>query len=227
MATFEELKKMRGNNSINKLQNELEKLKKKREEDTRFWKLTRDTTGNGAALIRFLPAPGDEDLPFVRYYSHGFEGPNGWYIENSLTTLDQPDPAQEYVRTLYKKKEAGDPIAESILKSEKKNPKRKTHFVSNILMINDPNNPENNGKVFLFKYGTKIYDKWYQAMNPEVNPLTKKAPKSLDPFCPWLGANFLLRIRDVDSKPSYDLSAFELPSPIAEDDDAIKKVLSE
>jgi hypothetical protein len=178
--------------------------KSKYEADTRFWKPTLDASGNGSALIRFLPEPVGEDFPFVKVYSHFFKGPTGKvYAENSLTTLNQKDPVSEHNSKLWN----------SGVESDKKiarNQKRKLSHYSNILVINDPKNPENNGKVFLFKYGIKIMNKIQEAMFPPEDELDPKEP--LLPFDLWSGADFKLIVRSesgADGKyVNYDRSSF-------------------
>lgn len=178
--------------------------------DDRYWKLTRDDAGNGSALIRFLDAPKEEDWAWVRYFDHGFQGPGGWYIEKSLTTLGKPDPVSEYNRTLW----------QSDIKANKdqaRKQKRRLHYVSNILVVKDPKNPENDGKVFLFRYGKKIFEQLQVVMSPETDELTGETPEAINPFCMWEGANLKLRVRQADGYPNYDKSEFEDTSPIFED----------
>ncbi len=175
--------------------------------DDRLWKLEVDKTGNGYAVIRFLPAPNGEDLPFVKLYSHAFQGPGGWYIENSLTTLGQKDPVSEYNSELWNNgTDAG--------KETARKQKRKLTYVSNIYVVKDPANPENEGKVFLFKYGKKIFDKITAAMQPEFED-----EEAIDPFDFWQGANFKLKAKNVAGYRNYDSSEFAAVSPLIEDDD--------
>lgn len=211
--SFKDLKKARGVSSLSKINEELDKFNKgsgNREDDNRFWKPKTDKAGNGAALIRFLPAPEGEDLPFVRLFSHAFQGPGGWYIENSLTTLGQNDPVSEYNRDLWNTEIKAN---QEIVRKQK----RKLSFIANILVLKDPANPENDGKVFLFKFGKKIFDKLNDLMHPQEDALDKKEP--VNPFCPWEGANFRLKVRKVDGYPNYDQSSFDAPSPLFDGDD--------
>ena len=180
--------------------------------DDRLWKLDVDKGGNGYAIIRFLPAPNGEDLPFVKLYSHAFQGPGGWYIENSLTTLGQKDPVSEYNTQLWNNgTDAG--------KETARKQKRKLTYVSNIYVVKDPANPDNEGKVFLFKYGKKIFDKLSEAMNPHFED-----EKAVNPFDFWEGANFKLKIRKVDGYWNYDKSEFDSPTAIKSNDDEIQQV---
>ena len=178
--------------------------------DDRLWKLDVDKGGNGYAIIRFLPAPNGEDLPFVKLYSHAFQGPGGWYIENSLTTLGQKDPVSEYNTELWNNgTDAG--------KETARKQKRKLTYISNIYVVKDPANPENEGKVFLFKYGKKIFDKLTAAMQPEFED-----EEAIDPFDFWQGANFKLKAKNVAGFRNYDSSEFAAVSPLLDDDDALE-----
>jgi hypothetical protein len=178
--------------------------------DDRLWKLDVDKGGNGYAIIRFLPAPNGEDLPFVKLYSHAFQGPGGWYIENSLTTLGQKDPVSEYNTELWNNgTDAG--------KETARKQKRKLTYISNIYVVKDPVNPENEGKVFLFKYGKKIFDKLTAAMQPEFED-----EEAIDPFDFWQGANFKLKAKNVAGFRNYDSSEFAAVSPLLDDDDALE-----
>ena len=180
--------------------------------DDRLWKLDVDKSGNGYAVIRFLPAPNGEDLPFVKLYSHAFQGPGGWYIENSLTSLGQKDPVSEYNTTLWNNgTDAGKELA--------RKQKRKLTYISNIYVVKDPSNPENEGKVFLYKYGKKIFDKLTAAMQPEFED-----EEAIDPFDFWLGANFKLKAKNVAGYRNYDSSEFAAPSPLLDDDDAMESL---
>ena len=169
-----------------------------------------DKTGNGYAVIRFLPAPDGEDLPWVKMYSHGFQGPGGWYIENSLTTIGQKDPVSEYNRTLWN---SGNDKDKEIVRKQK----RKLSYYANIYVVKDPANPANDGNVFLFKFGKKIFDKIMAAMQPEFEDETP-----INPFDFWQGANFKLKIRKVDGYWNYDKSEFDSPSALLDDDDALE-----
>jgi hypothetical protein len=221
MSNFSALKKSSAD--IGRLTREIEKINapqsNDREADNRFWTLTRDKAGNGSAVIRFLPAPavdGDDALPWVRYFDHGFKGPTGkWYIENSLTTIGQKDPVSEYNSALWN---ASSDDA-SWQRKQARDQKRRLHYVSNIMVIKDPSNPENEGKVFLFKFGKKIFDKITLAMNPQYpdDPV-------VNPFDLWKGANFKLRTRMVAGYLNYDQSTFEAPSALSDDDAELEKV---
>ena len=180
--------------------------------DDRLWKLDVDKSGNGYAVIRFLPAPNGEDLPFVKLYSHAFQGPGGWYIENSLTTLGQKDPVSEYNSELWNNgTDAG--------KETARKQKRKLTYISNIYVVKDPANPENEGKVFLYKFGKKIFDKLTAAMQPEFED-----EEAIDPFDFWQGANFKLKAKNVAGYRNYDSSEFAAPSPLLDDDDAMESL---
>jgi len=181
--SFKDLKKQSKLGSLTaKLVKEVEKMNNTGgNTDDRIWKLDVDKSGNGYAVIRFLPAPEGEDLPFVKLYSHAFQGPGGWFIENSLTTLGQKDPVSEYNSLLWNNgTDAG--------KETARKQKRKLTYVSNIYVVKDPANPENEGKVFLYKYGKKIFDKLTAAMQPEFED-----EEAIDPFDFWQGANFKLK----------------------------------
>lgn len=207
MVDFSALKKSRQSN-FDKLTTELTKLNTpQNSEDTRFWRPEVDKAGNGYAVIRFLPAPGGEDIPFVRVWDHGFQGPGGWYIEKSLTTLGQKDPVSEYNTQLWNNgTEAG--------KEQVRKQKRRLTYISNVYVIKDTAHPENEGKVMLFKYGKKIWDKLNLAMNPEFEDETP-----INPFDLWDGANFKVKIRNVEGYRNYDKSEFDTPGPLASDDE--------
>jgi len=178
--------------------------------DDRLWKLECDKSGNGYAVIRFLPAPDGEDLPFVKLYSHAFQGPGGWYIENSLTTLGQKDPVSEFNTTLWNNgTDAG--------KETARKQKRKLTYIANIYVVKDPTNPENEGQVFLYKFGKKIFDKITAAMQPEFED-----EEAIDPFDFWQGANFKLKAKNVAGYRNYDSSEFAAQSPLLDDDDALE-----
>lgn len=221
MTNFATLKK--SSTSLDRLAKEIEKLNSpattERTEDTRFWKLERDKSGNGSAVIRFLPAPevdGDDALPWVRIFDHGFKGPTGkWYIENSLTTLNQKDPLSEYNSKLWNASSDDN----SPERKQARIQKRRLHYISNILVVSDPKNPENEGQVKLFKYGKKIFDKITLLMNPEF-----EGDKPVNPFDMWNGANFKIRIRTVEGYPNYDQSIFAEPSAISDDDGKLEKL---
>jgi hypothetical protein len=218
MVDFARLKAMRGEQSLSALTSELEKLNAKyeRKNDERFWTPTVDKVGNGYAVIRFLPAPGDEEVPFVRIFDHGFKGPSGsWYIENSLTTIGQKDPVSEVNSALWNSGVESD-------KDTARKQKRRLHFISNIYVVEDHGNPENNGKVFLFKYGKKIFDKLNEVMNPQFPD-----EKPLNPFDFWEGANLALKIRNVEGYRNYDKSAFMNLSVLHKDDSKLEMIHSQ
>ena len=180
--------------------------------DERFWKPELDKSGNGYAVFRFLPAVKGEDLPWARLWSHAFQGPGGWYIENSLTTLNKKDPVSESNSLLWNSGvEADKEIATKR--------KRKLSYIANILVVNDAKHPENEGQIKLFKFGKKIFDKITEAMKPEFED-----EKPINPFDFWEGANFKLKIRKVDGYWNYDKSEFDSPSPIKSNDDEIQQV---
>jgi hypothetical protein len=215
-TTFSQMKSAR-KSSFNKLNDELNKMQsggaQQSGPDTRFWQPTVDKFGNGQAVLRFLPAPKDEDVPFVRIFSHGFKGPSGsWYIENSRTTIGESDPVAELNGKLWNSGVEAD-------KETARQQKRRLHFISNILVIKDPANPENEGKVFLFKYGKKIFDKLNDLMNPAFDD-----EEPVNPFDFWEGANFRLRIRQVEGYRNYDKSDFSEPSPLSDDDAMLEKI---
>ena len=191
------------------LQKQLEKTTQVGTVDERFWKPSPDKAGNAFAIIRFLPAGDGEDMPFVKLYSHAFQGPGGWYIENSLTTLNQKDPLGEYNRELWN---SGD----DSLKDQVRKQKRKLQYYSNIYVVKDPSNPENEGKVFLFKYGKKIHDKIMDVVNGDE----LEGREGINPFDFWTGANFKLRMKKVAGYPNYDSSEFESPGTLGDLDDA-------
>ena len=210
--SFANLKKQSKLGSLTqKLVKEVEKMNNNGASgDDRLWKLECDKSGNGYAVIRFLPAPDKEDLPFVKLYSHAFQGPGGWYIENSLTTLGQKDPVSEYNTTLWNNgTDAG--------KDAARRQKRKLTYISNIYVVKDPANPENEGKVFLYKYGKKIFDKLTAAMQPEFED-----EEAIDPFDFWQGANFKLKAKNVAGYRTYDSSEFTAVTPVLDDDDALE-----
>jgi len=187
---------------------------KNKYQDDRLWKPELDKTGNGYAVIRFLPAPEGEDLPWQRVWSHAFQDVGGWYIENSLTTLNHKDPVSEENTRLWNTGVDSD-------KEIARKRKRKLSYYANILVVSDPKHPENEGKVFLYKFGKKIFDKITEAMQPAFED---EAP--INPFDFWKGANFKLKIRKVDGYWNYDKSEFEGVSAIANDDAKIKTIWS-
>ena len=198
--SFANLKSSRGS-SIDKLVKAAEAVSTKAEtksyDDDRFWKPTRDKAGNGYAVIRFLPAKEGEDLPWVRYWDHGFKGPTGlWYIENSLTTIGQDDPVSEANSVLWNSGRDED-------KATARDRKRRLHYASNILVVSDPANPQNEGKVFLYKFGKKIFDKIMDVMQPQFAD-----EQPVNPYDFWEGADFKLKIRKVEGWVNYDKSEF-------------------
>ena len=212
---FSDLKKQSKLGSLTaKLVKEVEKMNTSGtgSSDDRVWKLDVDKSGNGYAVIRFLPAPDGEDLPFVKVYSHAFQGPGGWLIDQCLTTLNQKCPVCEHNSTLWNNgTDAGKEVA--------RKQKRKLTYVSNIYVVKDPANPENEGKVFLFKYGKKIFDKLTAAMQPEFED-----EEAIDPFDFWQGANFKLKAKNVAGYRNYDSSEFANPSALLDDDDALEAI---
>lgn len=214
--SLQKLKNRRGN-SIDKLVSAAESIQntQKSYTDERLWKPTVDKSGNGYAVIRFLPAPDGEDLPWARYWDHGFQGPTGrWYIEKSLTSINQPDPVSEMNSKLWNSGNDAD-------KETARKRKRRLHYVSNIYVVSDPANPENDGKVFLFEYGKKIFEKLTEAMQPQF---VDEQP--INPFDLWEGADFKLKIRNVDGYRSYDRSEFANPEPLSDSDSELEEVYS-
>ena len=210
---LEALKKSKSNFDV--LTKQLEKTIDKPEtknkyQDDRFWKPELDKSGNGFAVLRFLPAVEGEDMPWQRVWHHAFQGPGGqWYIENSLTTLNKKDPVSEENTRLWN---TGIEADKEIARKRK----RKLQYYSNVLVVSDPKHPENEGKVFLFKYGKKIFDKITEAMNPQFED-----EKAVNPFDFWEGANFKLKIRKVDGYWNYDKSEFEQVSRVKPSDEEI------
>ena len=212
--SFSDLKKQSKLGSLTaKLVKEVEKMNNSTSSgDDRVWKLECDKSGNGYAVIRFLPAPNGEDLPFVKLYSHAFQGSGGWYIENSLTTLNQKDPVSEINTELWNNgTDAGKELA--------RKQKRKLNYISNIYVVKDPANPSNEGKVFLYKYGKKIFDKLTAAMQPEFED-----EQAIDPFDFWQGANFKLKAKNVAGYRNYDSSEFAAQGALLDDDDAMEAI---
>ena len=186
--------------------------KQNKYQDERLWKPELDKTGNGYAVLRFLPATSGEDMPWVRLWSHAFQGPGGWYIENSLTTLGHKDPVSEENTRLWNTGVESD-------KGIARNRKRKLSYYANVYVVSDPTHPENEGQIKLFKFGKKIFDKITEAMQPAFEDETP-----INPFDFWKGANFKLKIRKVDGFWNYDKSEFEGVSAIADNDDNIKAI---
>ena len=185
---------------------------KNKYQDDRFWKPELDKTGNGYAVIRFLPASEKEEMPWQRVWSHAFQDKGGWYIENSLTTLNSKAPVSEDNTRLWNTGVDSD-------KDIARKRKRKLSYYSNIYIVSDPKHPENEGKVFLYKYGKKIFDKISEAMQPQFAD-----EKAINPFDFWKGANFKLKIRKVDGYWNYDKSEFEGVTPVASEDANIKAI---
>lgn len=213
-TSLSELRKSRS--GFESLMKEVEKISNpqgEKQADDRFWQPVVDKAGNGYAVIRFLPQPSGEDFPYVRIWNHGFQGPGGkWYIENSLTTIGKSDPVSELNTELWN---SGSEANKEIARKQK----RKLIYISNILVIKDPANPENEGKVFLFRYGKKIFDKIKDLMSPQFED---EKPVNIYDFD--TGANFKLKIRNVEGYRNYDKSEFESPSPLFEDDDKLVQI---
>ena len=181
-------------------------------DDERFWKPELDKSGNGYAVIRFLPAPKGEDIPWQRMFSHSFQGPGGWYIENSLTTINKNDPVGEVNRRLWNSGSEAD-------KETARRQKRKLSYFTNIYVVADPKHPEHEGKVFLYKFGKKIFGKIMEAMQPQFDD-----EQAINPFDLWKGANFKLKIRKVDGFWNYDKSEFEAVAQLLPSDEELEKV---
>ena len=214
--SFASLKKSR-NKSLDKLLQETAKLneggKSSGGADERFWQPQVDKAGNGYAVIRFMPEPKGEDLPYIRTFNHGFQGNGGWYIENCPTTIGQECPACKKNNELWN---SGIEADKEIVRKQK----RRLTYMSNIYVVKDPANPENEGKVFLYKYGKKIWDKLNDVMNPDFED-----ENPVNPFDFWEGADFKLKIRKVDGYRNYDKSEFDSPSEFLDsDDDALETV---
>jgi hypothetical protein len=212
MSSFAQLKRNR--TDLDKLTKAIEATTQTAEagskDDTRFWQPEVDKAGNGMAVIRFLPAPavdGDDALPWIRVFTHGFQGPGGWYIDNCLTTINEKCPVCEHNNTLWN---SGIDANKDIARKQK----RKLSYVANILVISDPANPKNEGQVKLFKFGKKIFDKITEAMNPEFAD-----EEAINPFDMWEGANFKLKIRNVEGYRNYDKSEFADKSALLDGDD--------
>jgi hypothetical protein len=218
--SFANLKRNR--DSLDKLTKAIESTTQTAEagskDDTRFWQPTVDKSGNGMATIRFLPAPGidgEDGLPWVRKFDHGFQGAGGWFIDNCLTTLGEKCPVCEHNSTLWN---SGVEANKEIVRKQK----RRLSYVANIYVVSDPAHPENDGTVRLFKFGKKIFDKITEAMNPEFADETP-----LNPFDLWDGANFKLKIRNVEGYRNYDKSEFAGISALFDDDSKLEKIYSE
>ena len=211
------LSAMKKSNSLDKLLGaavqENKPQEKKSYVDERIWKPVMDKTGNGFAIIRFLPAPKGEELPWVKLWNHAFQGPTGqWYIENSLTTISQNDPVSELNTKFWNSGVESD-------KEIARKQKRKLQYYSNIYVVKDSANPQNEGKVFLYRFGKKIFDKIMETMQPAFEDETP-----INPFDFWEGANFKLKLRKVDGYWNYDKSEFETPSALFDKDDELEKL---
>jgi len=209
--SFADLKR-KSQNSFSNLTKELEKANSSSNADERFWKPSVDAAGNGFAIIRFLPAPDGEDVPWAKLYSHAFQGPGGWYIENSLTTIGGKDPVGEVNRRLWNSGSDAD-------KETARKQKRKLSYYANIYVVKDSANPENEGQVKLYKFGKKIFDKIMAAMQPEFEDETP-----INPFDMWEGANFKLKITNVAGYWNYDKSEFAAPTALSADDSQLEAI---
>ena len=216
MSNFANLKRQSGN--LDKLSQKIKEMGVSSEGADKsdvFWRPEVDKAGNGFATIRFLPAPevdGDDALPWVKIFSHGFQGPGGWLIDNCLTTKNQQCPVCEHNSTLWN---SGIEANKDIVRKQK----RKLNYVANVYIVSDPKHPENEGKVKLFKFGKKIFDKITEAMNPAFED-----EQAINPFDMWKGANFKLKIRKVEGYQNYDKSEFDSPSVLLNDDDELEKL---
>ena len=212
--SFKDLKKQSSLGSLTqKLVKEVEKMNNGGAGgDDRLWKPELDKTGNGYAVIRFLPSPEGEEIPWAKMYSHAFQGPGGWYIENSLTTTGSKDPVSEHNRELWN---SGNESDKDVVRRQK----RKLSYYANIYVVKDPTNPTNEGKVFLYKFGKKIFDKIMEAMQPQFDD-----EQAINPFDLWKGANFKLKIRKVDGFWNYDKSEFEAVAQLLPSDEELEKV---
>ncbi len=211
--SFSDLKKQSRLGSLtSKLVKEVEKMNTASGGDDRLWKPEVDKSGNGYAVVRFLPAPDGEDIPWVKMYSHAFQGPGGWYMENSLTTLGSKDPVSEHNSRLWNSGVDAD-------KEVARKQKRKLSYYTNIYVVKDPANPSNEGRVFLYKFGKKIFDKIQEAMQPEFED-----EDAINPFDFWAGADFKIKIKKVAGFWNYDSSEFAAPAPLLDDDEALEAV---
>jgi len=210
--SFNELKRSRG--GFDKLQTALEETAEttKSFKDDRYWRPELDKSGNGYAVIRFLPASHGEELPWIQYWDHGFQGPGGWFIDKSLTTLNKACPVSEYNTSLWN-------TGDEVKKDQARKQKRRLHYVANIMVVSDSKHPEYEGKVMLFRFGKKIFEMLKDVMQPQFEDETP-----INPFDLWEGANFKLKVRKVDGYWNYDKSEFANTSPLAEDDDELESV---
>jgi len=216
--SFANLKSSRGS-SIDKLVKAAEAVSESKQDtksyvDDRFWKPTQDKAGNGYAVIRFLPAKEGEDLPWVRYWDHGFKGPTGlWYIENSRTSINQDDPVSEMNSVLWNSGREED-------KQTARDRKRRLHYISNVLIVSDPENPQNEGQVKLYRFGKKIFDKIMDVMQPQF---ADEDP--VNPYDFWEGADFKIKIRKVEGWTNYDKSEFSSVAALHNgDEDRLEEV---
>ena len=209
MSDFADFKrKSRSSSNLDELSKKIQATSEKKSyKDDRFWRPELDKASNGYAVIRFLPAPPNEDLPWAKLYTHGFQGKGGWFIENSRTTFGEKDPVSEMNSELWN---SGIESDKDIARARK----RKLQYISNILVISDPANPQNEGKIFLYKFGKKIFDKIQEAMEPEFAD-----EKAVNPFELWDGANFKLKVRKISGFINYDKSEFDSPSALFDGDD--------
>jgi hypothetical protein len=216
MSSFANLKRQSGN--LDKLTKAIETLNASigsNDSKDNYWKPEVDKAGNGQATIRFLPAPavdGDDALPWVKIFGHGFQGPGGWLIDNCLTTNNQQCPVCEHNSKLWN---SGIEANKEIVRKQK----RKLNYHANVYIVSDPKHPENEGQVKLFKFGAKIFEKITGAMNPSFEDEV-----AVNPFDLWTGANFKLRIMKVAGYQNYDKSEFAAPSALLDDDDKLEKV---
>jgi hypothetical protein len=215
--SFANLKRQSGN--LDKLSKAIEALSQtsegSSEKSDNFWRPEVDKAGNGMATIRFLPASekdGEDGLPWVKIFSHGFQGPGGWLIDNCLTTKNQQCPVCEHNSTLWN---SGIEANKDVVRKQK----RKLNYIANVYIVSDPKHPENEGKIKLFKFGKKIFDKVTEAMNPQFEDETP-----INPFDLWKGANFKLKIRKVEGYQNYDKSEFDSPSALSDDDGKLEQI---
>lgn len=220
--SFAKLKNRRGN--LDRLTQEAEKLNggDKKYGDDRIWKVARDKSGNGYAVIRFLPEAPDNDVPWNSYWDHGFKGPNGqWYIERSLTSLGQTDPVGELNSEMWNNPSKFGMDSEEAQKVVRMR-KRRLHYVANVYVVSDPANPQNEGKVMIYQFGKKIFDKLMDAMKPQYED-----EEAVNPFDFWKGANFKIKVRMVDGWVNYDKSEFASVEPLSNDDEELEKIYNQ
>jgi hypothetical protein len=216
MSSFANLKRQSGN--LDKLSQKIKEMGTSAEGSDKtdnLWKCEVDKAGNGMATIRFLPASaadGDDALPWIKVFSHGFQGPGGWLIDNCLTTKEQQCPVCEHNSALWN---SGIEANKDIVRKQK----RKLNYIANVYIVSDPKHPENEGQVKLFRFGKKIFDKISEAMNPQFED-----EQAINPFDMWSGANFKLKIRKVEGYQNYDKSEFESPAPLLNDDDKLEAI---